>query len=553
MTKCNRQEFQPIPETPSLDTLRGVGNAALASLRTEHSRSLDDAERLKAIDMLADLGVVTRLLDMDLYHGRATIGNERWGVDPEFTNGGNDSGNHNVNARPTLYTGTEDVACRFAEMRSFDQPLSEAEVYRVSSLDTDATILRRPGSEFGAIGQYRDAIAALVPDIIRDAEFPFGISSGDIASASGEVRNILGAANGRLISDAECEGMSELARQFAARYNTRMFVLKSPRWLHAVVNKYLEKEQFINNRELGLAYPIDHSFVAQLAQSAHLVGSERRVYSATLKEYIVMVSFFDLYSVDSEANVRCSRRSNRDVLGEFSQAIGSQLGSVQDPLRSAIMNPHATPKAIMEAAGSMSDGYWGRVFSEDAGNWEGYTLGEHTETVLRNLENNFADELPVGALAFARLALIVHDIGKAKAVMAGHKKIQSVYNKQYAGKFLREIGLDDNTAQLISRVVIDSMGLAGRVFVKRDLNAQQELRQLAGQMGAGIHNGARAYLLIAFLLQTCDSGAYTQRARTRRPIGPGGSDVLIQNAASFDGSFKSLPNDLTAQRLEWRI
>lgn len=355
MTERNNQELYATLGVSSLDTLRGVGNAALASLRTEHSRSLEDAERLKAIDALVDLGIVTRLSDMELYHGRAAVRGERWQIDPEFANGGNDSGNHNINARPTLYTGTRDVARRFAEMRSFGRLSSKAEVHQVASLDTDATVLRWSGGELDGMGQYRDAMAVLSPEIIRGTEFAFGISSSDIEAASREVQDILGGANVRLITDNECKGVSGLARQLVARCNTKVFVMESPSWLHTVVNKYLEKEYAIKDERSGESYRIDPSFVAQLARNAHLVGSELPVHSATLDEDIYVVSFFDLYSVDARFNVEHDKRDISGVFGNFSKAIGDRLGGICEPLRSAIMNPYATPKAVMEAAGSMSD------------------------------------------------------------------------------------------------------------------------------------------------------------------------------------------------------
>lgn len=559
MAERNHQEFYTVPEVPSLDRLCGVGSVALASLRTEHSRSLEDAERLKSVNMLINLGVLTRLLDMELYHGRAARPGERWRIDPEFTNGGNDSGNWNINMRPTLYTGTQDVACRFAKKRVLRRPSSKAEVHKVASLDMDAVVLRWLDSDFSAaeMRQYHDAMITLAPNIIKHAEFPFGTSQSDIESALREVQDILGGAKVRLISDDECLGMSELARRLVARCNTKMFVVESPYWLHTVVNKYLEAEHTIKDKDSGRLYQIDHSFIVQLAQSMHLVGSEQPIYSGTLNEDVLIVSFFDLYSVDSEHGAQHDRQRIDDIFSEFSQTVGDQLGSIKDPLRSVIMNPHTTPEAIMEVVGNISDGYWGQVFSEDAGNWEKYTLGEHTETVLRNLENNFANDLPVGALAFARLALIVHDIGKSKAAAVRRKHIQSVYNKQYSQKFLQEVGVGEEFGQFIVHMIIDGMELAERYLVSKEPDAREELRRLADrQISASfvdMYNGIEAYWLIAYILQTCDGGAYTKRARTRRAIGIDGADVLIQNAGSFDNSFRKLPNDMTGQRLEWEL
>lgn len=557
MNKHRYDELCTVSEVPSLDVLSDIGSAALASLRTEHSRSLECAQQMRAIQSMIDLGVLTRLSDMDMYHGRAAKLDEQWSINPEFANGGNDSGNNNINARPTLYAASQDIAYRFAERRSRSQPSSRPEVHCIISRDTDAVVLKIVDNFDASSGErFRDAMVVLMPEIIDDAEFPLGTSQNDIAVARQELRNVLDRVSGpKFITDRECEGMSDLAKQFAARYNTWCFAIDSPHWLGRVVNEYLGKGHTIKTED-RLAYPIDHLFITQLMRNSHIVGSERAIYSATLDENMRTVSFFDLYNIETTFNIRNEREKINDVFGEFSQTVGSQLNNIQEPLRSVIMNPYAAPKAIMEATGSVSDGLWSLIFSGDTGNWEGYTLGEHTETVLRNLENNFADELPVGALAFARLALIVHDIGKSAAVRAGRKDMQPIYNAEFAGKFLQEIGADENIKDFIVGMVTDGMNLAGRHIVRKEPSAREKLLRYADQQlveaFVDMHNGIRAYQYMTYILQTCDSGAYTGKARTRRAIGREGGDVLLKNAAAFDESFKELSNDMTGQRLEWK-
>ncbi len=126
--------------------LRGEG----LQTRTEHSRSLEDAEKYRALETLKSLGVVIPLGKLETYHGRAGHPDEagQWEIDPNFRNGGNDSGNANVNARPTLYTAHESVARDFAQARVREKsyalevgtPEFEAEVHAIELHDTDAVV-----------------------------------------------------------------------------------------------------------------------------------------------------------------------------------------------------------------------------------------------------------------------------------------------------------------------------------------------------------------------------------------------------------------------------
>jgi len=87
--------------------------------RTEHSRSMEDAEKFRALHTLRELGVLIPLSELETYHGRVgeTDKPDQWTVDPNFSNGGNNTGNLNLNQRPALYTANSDIAKEFAEHR----------------------------------------------------------------------------------------------------------------------------------------------------------------------------------------------------------------------------------------------------------------------------------------------------------------------------------------------------------------------------------------------------------------------------------------------------
>lgn len=158
--------------------------------RTEHSRSLEDADRLRALHTLTDLGLLTPLSEIESYHGRVTKpGEEAWKVDPAFTNGSNDTGNYNVNERPTLYTGERLVAEEFATQRAHEtvRPLYmgtfEEKVRKYSEEDKQAWLTRRnkENKDWWAslkpnirdlyhAGPDGDAPAILPADLVKESE-----------------------------------------------------------------------------------------------------------------------------------------------------------------------------------------------------------------------------------------------------------------------------------------------------------------------------------------------------------------------------------------------
>lgn len=77
--------------------------------RGDHSYSLQDAEKFRAIETLKKARLLIPFTELSTYHGRVAhvSESEPWSIDPTYANGGNDSGNNNLNARSTLYTGTQ--------------------------------------------------------------------------------------------------------------------------------------------------------------------------------------------------------------------------------------------------------------------------------------------------------------------------------------------------------------------------------------------------------------------------------------------------------------
>lgn len=524
--------------------------------RTEHSRSLDDAERFKAIDTLREVGLFVPMRYIDVYHGRAGHADEQgWAVDPYVKNGHNDNDNMNVNHRPTLYTAMSPVAAAFARIRTTQhrQRRSDAafqeEIHRIVSADMDAMVIDARFSTSSLDQQrqdeYYDALRTLSIPITEGSPLPFDARDAVFESyRSDRLRHdgVKGAANWHEAEDiARRTGHQSVhIDRLAGAENMRRVLLRDPveaaeqlllheATSHPVVDMY--------------GYPVNIEYAERWMKQAHVVGLSQRVHSGTLRKWVNMVTFFDLTNVQSESALQKERTLRARQFGEIGLLLGSTTREAHARTAHHVMNVLATayakPEAVIAAARRVS-GFQNR-FDQSVGVWEGFTLGEHTETVLRNFEESYADKVPVNLLLPMRLAMTVHDIGKPIAHASGSRSNQAMYNIQEAKDFLMKIGADKPLQTIVLGMIGEGVALAHRVNVNKSERAAAELTRFSREVVEGAY-GRNAvtqetvdgFSAMCHILQVCDGGAYTSMAVTRKD----GSGIQHRNHPSFDTSFR---------------
>lgn len=607
--------------------------------RTEHSRSIDDAEKYRATQTLTDLGLLIPLSKVESYHGRLREPGQEvaWSVDPSFTNGSNDSGNFNVNARPTLYTGEKQVAIDFAQARgreaawskymsgfqgevrqyspkereawlarlnkewkerwdTFDpeyQARNPFEPYESSKLDVQHFIsdeARRreaalPAEEKqarwkratrGYMAEVHEIVSADKDAMVLDLDF--GVAELDEAErqrydralkalilpitegspVSFEARNDLAAfmeavkdrvvpmyAEEDIPSIAREAGVNErLVRQMCGSFNALQIALMSPGYL---ARKLIESRAGIVTDKVVIEsgapaqeVPLNLEYAERFFREAHIIGVSQPINSATLGKDVTSLSFFDLEKVNTKERIKAERHATTRKLGAIASQLSSpEVASGEPTLVRLLRNAHVKPRDLVEAMKEI-EGYK-EIFEADAGNWEGFTLEEHMETVLRNFDENFADDLPVELLAPMRLALLAHDLGKPQAVANGEKHKEKEYNLAEAANFFAKIGLPDKTADFLSSILEEGVELAHKSEIARVESASQAFRDLAGRSlrRLNANTGRRVtersiegYISLCNIILVCDGGAYTSMAITSRP-GKG----RYRNAPSFNSSF----------------
>jgi hypothetical protein len=595
--------------------------------RTEHSRSLEDAEHLRALHFLTEIGMFTPASDVEMYHGRIAKKDETepWTIDPTFKNGGDDSGNRNVYNRPVLYTAHRKIAEDFSDLRYFQSPwpdfrrslytkvteytdderrawlrrcnsdahadgdgqyslddLShpdviwrearrlenmmdpdekkaktdsirndhEIQLHQIVSSDPDALIFNRGFSFDGLDDAYSSklhaALAALRISVSEGSPIAFD-ERHSVAPLIALVKQLDQQSDSPFISEASFTDLvrndavnKDEALKIVGAVNARMAALADP---GALINVLLHNDgdeammDFKPSDDTDvMKVPINLEYVKRYLQHSHIVGYSDIMDSVNINKIFKAVMLFDL----DKAHTTDSLEHERAAIDQTFDAISGVIGQLERDipnggLLSILDNPYVKPQTILKQA-QMIPGYEA-IFQADTGNWEGFTLAEHTETVLRNLDENFANSLPVGMLRMLRLALLVHDIGKPAASKNHEMHLQKKYNHEQAGAFLTALGLKDELQLFILSMIGDGEEIAARLQIRRDPSAQQELEDYAAHViettsgQPSSHKAVIGYVELCKIVQICDGGAYTDMAVTRGKTG------YYRNAPSFNGTF----------------
>lgn len=612
--------------------------------RTEHSRSLEDADRLRAIHTLTEVGLLIPLTEIQTFHGRTKVPGEiePWAVDPSFKNGGDDSGNYNVNERSTLYSGERAVAEEFAAQRSANavRPLymdtfrdkvrrysdeekrawlrrlnqekkqwwdsmkpemrdlyhrgpgghapvltladlekeqeiyreaqtieqaapenvrkfiwgrisrnHEAQVHDITSDDSDARIIDLNFDETKLSDEdsqaYEQALKVLVLDPTEGSPVGFDDRSQVapfVQSVKHMRKKILTAEDIQVL--AQKSGIKpETALHLGSAFNARRACILKPSYLVDLLLKnrtgIVNDAVTVNGESKVIPFNID--YVERYLREAHIVGARHAVISATLGRAVDSVSIFDLEKINTEPHYKSAKEQTLRKMGTLASQLDMPPApeSSRSQLLRILEDPHAKPETLVANAQS-AEGY-SDIFAARAGNWEGFTLASHTETVLRNFDENYADSLPVEMLASVRLMLLAHDLGKPKAAADHVKHKQKEFNLKQAQDFFSKLEIPQNRADFYLSIIGNGADLAYESEVLGRRAATINLRLQAVKSLQRLNGGSMAtadqvdgYIELCRMLLVCDGGAYTSMATTRRPEQQGGR---YRNAPSFNHSF----------------
>ena len=528
--------------------------------RNEHSRSLEQAVELRAVQTLTRLGVLLPLDGLDMAHGRVKEASENgnWAVDSDFNNQGNSTGNRNINNRPTLYTATSEIATEFAtkrheaKKRIFPDKKFEEEVHEIISSDGDASIINRNFSPLSLdddqLQEYHESLRELLPGLLEASPLSFD-ERHDYPKVYESVKKL---GDKLFYSDDDASNVAidagvsrRLALQIMGSANARRIASYDPVALIDSLLMIPGDMYRVDVDDVNINIPINAEYVYQFMRKAHVVGIKQGVMSATLGHRPVqIVSLFGLDKIQSSVQQKARKENVGWRYGKIALSLhelDSDIVNGEKPelMRSLTENPHVKPEKLIELARKI-EGY-DEILSMGTGNWEGFSLAEHIETVLDNFDENFADIVPVELLPAMRLMIISHDLGKPIASEKGRKHLQKQYNKVQALDFYNKLGIDKKLQDLLINIIIEGEEIAFEMQKIGGQDSKDRMEELANKCLSKYFgtNEITTDMIGGFygmcqMLYLCDGGAYTSMAVTRKDKG-----IYHRNSPSFNDSFSA--------------
>lgn len=527
--------------------------------REANKTNYEQLEIFAATQALTECGFLQEMSSLDLYHGRGGDGTP-WRVDPSFDNAGNHTGHANINKTPALNTSHLHVAKSFADERASHSGLSP-EVHRIISRDKDAKIIDL-GFDIDSLdssekSNFKSAIRKTLPSITEGVPIDFSERE-TLENIS--PRDFLPNAQDGLFYDDDIEQNANhlhLNKNFShslmSAMNTRKLLAAYPKTIHDLMLAYMYDHDEIEVNAHGVVkdLPISREYLANWFRRTHIVGCKMSVRSATLGGQIVdNYLLFDLEKVNTTAEEERRNKLLDRRLGKIARAAEKNQPSESRLVANLENDYYIKPESILALA-KETPGYR-EIFEADAGNWEKFTLEEHTETVLRLFDDNYADIMPASTLPIMRMALLVHDIGKSEAARQHDKQNQRAYNLYYAEDFMRKNKISSANQKLILSMIGTGSDYAASWGIDHDPEIDQAFfkfckKTMQDYLGTKFVDkstvtGFRDMLMV---LQTCDSAAYTTMAVTRSAK----NGVRYRNYGSFDESFEPF-HGLTGHRVK---
>ncbi len=548
---------------------------------------MENMTREEAIQNLVQLGFLIPMRDLQLFHGRSAFTdpdtNAVWHVNPRFNNSGNSTGNRNVNHVAALNTGEYGVARRFAEARDGRNrrnypnrviTKSTIQVHRIVPLDDSEDLY------FMRTAFYVDALEESKQILFRESIKTLGnVSVTELMPADFKDRLIMKTARGvmqekgkkneihlplsnedidlisretsRRMPSVNRDEVNDYVRAFCEAFNTKTFLkyLNPAKLMNAVM---YDNETSIQYN--GRSYNINPQVLFAWCRKNNIIGNRTMVDSATLNDTLVNFLIFDLDKVNTVDYVRESREKmhrNYDAVDRiFDNRIPDK--EFQNDILS-IDDPQEFVKAASSHLGIQ------KYLDMSAGVWEGFTVGEHTETALRIFEDGYSHKITPNVAKMLRFLLLIHDIGKgiARKKSACTKDKEDAYTMETCHKVIYpKIGIGKESAQwLIDFLITENLELASKAHLNKLQNKKPEIQawrdRIVEELALHLNrmptpDEIRGIMCMGEVMFACDGGAYSTYAITRdHDTG----DYYRNGNERFSQTFKK-PGDIARRIIE---
>ena len=487
-----------------------------------------DKNKIAAFETFKRLGIFLPVSDMTLYHGRAANADgSEFVFNPRFSNAGNNTGNRNYN-KIDAFNVTEDyeIAKEFGDARARKTGVKNSEVHRIACYDPNAVTINTSYDITKLSDEDKTAYYQAKRELNKFSLFessPVPFDRRGIALPTKEKiwqcpKNKQGFITPTALKQFTKEQQldEELATQLASAYNSRMLLGISP---SIAVDNLKQDQRYIElDKE---KCPLDMLAIATWCDKNHVIGATTSMDSATLGKYIGDVHFlFDLSKINTEEKVEKDKAEGKKKFAGFSKMFYDLQGN-SEQTQQLMTTLSQSPKALIQWASAVKG--FENVFNQDAGVWENFTVGEHTQTTLQQFEDTYRYKIPQEMIPIINLILIVHDIGKGEASKNhdSHEQVsrnQNKYNVAMSREFLDKLNIDPRLQDIIGSIISDGKDLSFKSFMgKKDASGQAKVHftALLNKHGISTQNDEIGGIMkVCRILQSCDGAAYTPMAVT---------------------------------------
>lgn len=202
-------------------------------------------------------------------------------------------------------------------------------------------------------------------------------------------------------------------------------------------------------------------------------------------------------------------------------------------------NPEKSSRGAKQIIADLSkDPAIAKLYDQDAGVWEGYTVGQHTLMAMTQFEKYFSSRSG-GDFRFNdyyeygldennfMLLIALHDLGKARALAEGDKNRQYELNDEFVYQYLNQNEYDEDFINLATSLV--GSDPIGNFLKGNDINsAAEEISHMINASKPGWFVDPRYYFNLLATYYLVDASAYTADATI-----PG----IVEGKKSLDNLF----------------
>lgn len=532
---------------------------------------MEGLTREKAIQILIDLGFLIPFDSVEAFHGRAEKPNEDWSVIPNFV-----SKNFKYGV-PLICAGTKETAESFAEHAAAETKGTSAKIHRIVSRKKGAMLINRNfdinalteeqkelySNAIFEFGSFKLSKMAPPPYDYRNEFMDIVKTLADAVEKTGNYIISYDFANevyGK--NKSHLSGVSkEYFFKVAGIMNTKVLSRIDPIYLlfrYSIPSDKDDKDKiyFDDNLNLFEAYetglnsaPFDREYFTSYLYENNIIGFKFDVDSYIIHKDMNSYILFATEDIKTEKDYKLDEAKKQEM---FSGLIGLIKSLKLNNEFLEIFNSSSSEEIheTLKNYPMIND-----LLEKDAGNWEGFTVGEHTETIFRALNDSYENDISTEIMPYVKLIFALHDIGKGVSVERYNKYAQSEYNVRYASEILRDLNFDKKFIELVGFVIGRSQKLTTNLFVRGDSSSKEKLIEecktlLVDLFGKAVtENEILALANICVILQTCDSGSYTPYAVTRDKY----TDEYYKNANEMFAKPFIIPEDIRQKKLRFKI